>query len=390
LWGGLQVGDRYNRGLEPLSRYGLAACCVLGPILFAAVFITLAFYWLVPAQLELNDPNKIVVKYSPAEPKAKHAANPADKSTAATPTGADKTEVVPNREMFLLARHYNGRSAYAVASGFLYLVSAAVLLFSIITIFQRWGWIGVISGLAVFTFIVLVIAFGIGIPRGRYLVVDQLLNDADGFETLKQMAGPTKTGDLVRSLVRINTIVSLIPVGMILLALAALSVRQTDDELDPAGLKSRLAGIQCAMFLSSAILVVGVLANKTLVDWPLTLVADSEAAALRPIADAVVLQLGASGTIALFAAFGPAIAAWSLDVAHYRAIKGSRTPSTAEPAKSDPATRGAGAGADTEPDGRLIFAPLSTVAAIFAALAPVLASPFFDGLKNILGPLLAK
>jgi hypothetical protein len=383
---------RHRKALDILSRYGLAACCVLGPLLFATVFMTLAFNELVPKQLAFEESNKITFKYSPSEPKAKSIAGPADKSAAA---GGDKAEAMPNRDMYLPARHYYGRSAYAVASGFLYLISAAVLLFSIITIVQRWGWTGVVLGLLFFGVIVLDIAYGIGIPRGRHLVVDQLLNKADEFDTLKQMVGSMPTGDTVRRLVRINTIASLIPVGMILLALASLSVRPTDNKLDPAELKSRLAGIQCAMMLASGILVVGVLANKTLVDWPLTLVAEPDAAALRPIADALTLQLGASGTIAMFAAFAPAMTAWSLDVARYRAIKADPTRSAA---KTEPAKSGAiksepskpAAAAETEPDARLIFAPLSTIAAIFAALAPILASPFFDGLKAILGPLVGK
>jgi hypothetical protein len=222
----------HKRALDILSRYGLAACCVLGPLLFATVFTTLAFNELVPKQLAYEEASRITFKYSAAEPKGKSTASPADKSAAATPAGGDKAEP-PNRDMFLPARDYYGRSAYAVASGFLYLVSAAVLLFSIITIFRRWGLTGVGLGLLFFGVIVLDIAYGIGIPRGRHLVVDQLLNRADEFETLKQMVGPMPTGDTVRRLVRINTIASLIPVGMILLALASLSVRPTDDKLRP-------------------------------------------------------------------------------------------------------------------------------------------------------------
>jgi hypothetical protein len=134
----------------------------------------------------------------------------------------------------------------------------------------------------------------------------------------------------------------------------------------------------------SGILVAGVLSSKTLLQWPLKLVSDAQAAALSPIADALTLELGATGTFALFAAYAPAIAAWTLDVNCFRAAQDKIAKPTPKPTQPSPADPTQSDGADGNGDG-LLFAPLSMLSSIFAVMAPLLASPFTDALKALLG-----
>jgi hypothetical protein len=350
-----------------LWRYGFAILCVAAPLILTIVTTRTTLDRLIPELLEFTGKNTYTFDYKPAVPKAKSATEKTKAEDAADPT------------MFLPARQYYGQTMYAIASAFLYTFAAGAFCFAVFIVFQRWGAIGVILGLAFFTCVVLYITDGIGIPRGRYLVVDDLLNKADGFKELQPLAQPTKAGDALRALVKLNTIVALVPVGMIMLATAALSVRACDDELDIDCLKIRLAKLRWAILLSSALLVTGVLANKAMVEWPLSLVSESQATGLRPIADALVLQMGATGTIASFGLFTPAIVAWSLDVERLR--RNSRI----APTGSESKVRAGGDTTNTT-DG-LIVAPISTITAILAALAPVLASPFLDALKSIIGTI---
>jgi hypothetical protein len=113
-------------------------------------------------------------------------------------------------------------------------------------------------------------------------------------------------------------------------------------------------------------------------EWPLSLILMRQAAGLRLLADALTLQLGAQGTIALIAAFGPAIAAWSLDAA---ALRRKSQPNFVAATPTQPADPPIGK-VQQSYDG-FVFAPLSAIASIIAVLAPLLASPFVDALKSI-------
>jgi hypothetical protein len=157
---------------------------------------------------------------------------------------------------------------------------------------------------------------------------------------------------------------------LILAALYALSIRPPRDELDLGDLKHRLTAIRCALGLGSAILVLAVLSSRTLLGWPLQLLTEPYRKALLPIADALTMQLGATSTIALVAAFAPAIIAWQLDVAAYNE----------RPAKQE-------GDAAMAMDANLVFAPMSLITSIVAVLAPLLASPFVNALQSILGAI---
>jgi hypothetical protein len=114
-----------------------------------------------------------------------------------------------------------------------------------------------------------------------------------------------------------------------------------------------------------------------LLDWPLTLLIDEQKNALSPLADALTFLLGGTGSIALIAAFAPAIVAWTLDAELYKSTQ-------AQSAVQSPATQAGGSAAAGVPGSDLVFAPMPMIASVLVILAPVLTSPFVDGLRAIL------
>jgi hypothetical protein len=117
---------------------------------------------------------------------------------------------------------YRGEARYAAASAFIYLASAAVLLFSLVIVYRRLDWKVWVAALLGFFVLSYIIAFHLEKPPGRQLIVDNLLDAAENFEKIK-VAGltPPLTGDMISWLVSLNTIAALVPVGMLLVALAA-------------------------------------------------------------------------------------------------------------------------------------------------------------------------
>jgi hypothetical protein len=156
-------------------------------------------------------------------------------------------------------------------------------------------------------------------------------------------------------------------VGLLLTALGAASVR-CGASVNRTDLDDRLFVIRATMVMASALLVVGVLQAKALVEWPISLLVEAERKALDPAGDAIPRLWAGSASVALLAAFLPGIAAWYLDRRDYRAGH---------------------AGAEAQSDG-LDIAPLSTVTAILAVLAPVVASPILDAAKSLVTAVGAK
>lgn len=405
------------RVAEWASRNGLALCCVVAPLLFALIAFNGVLWWLTP-----DIATNIHIDYRPAN-AAQSLAKPATTTTTTTTTttagdaatttttttdapttkpesakGNDTAERTnPNQAISLRALQYRGEARYAAASAFIYLASAAVLLFSLVIVYRRLDWR--VWGVALLGFVAIsyIIAyFHFAKPRGRELIVENVLNAAEQFEQIRLsgMLQP-KTGDIISSLVSLNTIAALVPVGMLLVALAALSVRDPDAMPDPADLKLRRTCLRIALGLASALFVIGVLANKILVAWPLSLIIKAQRDALQPLAEAVTLELGAMGTIAIIAAFTPAIIAWWLDVEHYRRETADKAQAPRPPkhrARKEAARAAAAADTDETHDplseqgplDEFVFAPLSTISGIIAALAPLLASPVVDAIRSLL------
>jgi hypothetical protein len=215
----------WRRIREFARRYTLATCCILGPISLAFFALNCAVIDIVPRATPL-----LSFTYEAAKPKAEPGA-PKDASTEQSDKTATKnsdTAVVPDAKMYPLALSIAGRYNYAVASGFIYLVSAAAILFSIGIAFQRMTVIEFAVAAVPLGILALLIGTSKLMPTpydfARPLIIDNLLNTADGFDALKPL-GTNGTGTTLARLVGINTIVALSAVAMILISLFALAVR---------------------------------------------------------------------------------------------------------------------------------------------------------------------
>jgi hypothetical protein len=144
-------------------------------------------------------------------------------------------------------------------------------------------------------------------------------------------------------------------------------------------LLSRLTIMRNVLALGAAILVVGVLCSKILIEWSTSLLANSQQKAIAPIGEAVNLMYGAFGTIALIAGLGPALAAFVLDRQAFRATLADnrQAETTAEdraPANAAPAQRFAD---------DLGFAVWPSISAAIAVFSPLLAPLLAELVKSI-------
>jgi hypothetical protein len=367
---------------------------VAAPILFGLILVLLISRALIPPEptTKLGLPYKFIASASQpgAQARSPSAKAPAGESRESADGGKESRPKDP--VLSSIANQLSGRYAYAIASGFLWLAAAAALMLGTTVAIARLNWRWVAGALVAF----LAIAWWVAQRNtpydwGEALLVESLLNTADKETALAPLAAPGGTGTAVTGLVRLNTYVSLVGVGMILLALYALSLRPPPGNLCFDDLRRRLTAIRCALALGSVILVLAVLASKTLLDWPLALLVDEQRAALRPLADALTFELGGVGTIALIAAFAPAIVAWMLDVEQLKDEQARRAPAPAgnEAVGPQPQPQPRSPTAADPSAADLVFAPVSMMMSVVAVLAPVLASPFVDGLRAIL-PLLGK
>src|SRR5579862_6105031 len=106
-----------ERRAAPRWRWALALGCVAGP--FVAILVLNIFYsQLISPALYANSA-RVSFQYTAATPKDAAA----DEKTVAAKPGA--APAVPDATMFLPARDYAGRVAYAIASAFLVIVALA-------------------------------------------------------------------------------------------------------------------------------------------------------------------------------------------------------------------------------------------------------------------------
>jgi hypothetical protein len=386
------------------TKYGLAICCILAPLIFGYGLPNYVANKLMPFNSEKNSP--VTYMFSEADAglpatadrKAREAAAKEIAKAESAKLEAAKSEVTKletstsaadvaklpaarakvaeleqaaarkttdrvNQQSKQIAETLSGRYGYAAASGLLYVAAAATLLFSAMIVFQRGKWRVVVAGLVVFSLLAWLLtrlptAYEDG---GRFLL--SLLDRADDSDTIDwlrnvQLDPDFKVGGTLNRLIWINTFCGLMPVGLALLAFGLLAVRPAKTDLTKEDLGMRLKALRTLIILSSVILVLATFASKTLLDWPLKLVMDNQAKALQPLANALTAHLGITGTIALFAAALPAILAWSEDVTLFRST--NPPPSTG--------------------DG-LEFATSSMVTTVVAIIAPATISPIFNQLQ---------
>jgi hypothetical protein len=344
-----------------LNRYALAVACVAAPFLFGLWPSSVTVAWLMaPSHVE-----RIQLDYRLRDQPATRplggsgAGQKTEQGEAApAPTKGD-ARPDPAVRFELVAQHFSGLVNFGLTSGFLYFVCAAAFVVSGVIVQRRLG--GRMLALVTAAFAVVaaletwLVMFH---QQRRILVMDNILQLADRNDLLRHIP----VADRMVELLAFNIFVSMFTVGLLLTALGAASVR-CGASVDRTDLEDRLFVIRATMVLASALLVVGVLQAKALVEWPISLLVEAERKALDPAGDAIPRLWAGSASVALLAAFLPGISAWYLDRRDYRA--------------GHP-----GSGAEAQSDG-LDIAPLSTVTAILAVLAPVVASPILDAAKSL-------
>jgi len=351
-----------------LHRYALAVACVVAPFLLGLWPSSVTVAWLMsPAHVErmqldyhLRDqPAAGSQRAAGAEQKAEGggAVSPANKGDAKSESAA-RFEVV--------AQHVSGLFNFGITSGFLYFVGAFACALSAMIVYRRLGGRMLALAVAAFAVVAGLETWLLMADKGRrILVTDNIWQLADQHDLLRHMP----VTERMLELLAFNMFVGMFTVGMILMALAVGSVRR-GPPVARTDLEDRLFVIRVTMVLASAMLVVAVLQIKALVEWPISLLVEAERKAIDSAGDAITRLWAGSSSLALLAAFLPGIAAWYLDRRDYRA---------AHPA----------AEAQPEADG-LDIAPLSTVTALLAVLAPVVASPILDAAKSLVSAVGAK
>jgi hypothetical protein len=349
-----------GRSMIPfLHRYALAVACVAAPFLFGLWPGSLTVAWLMaPSHVErmqldyrLRDQPAPAPQGGAAEKSERGEASPAAAKGDAKPDAAARFELV--------AQHFSGLVNFALTSGFLYLVWAAAFAVSGIII-QRWlGGRMLALVVAAFAVVAALETWLVMVDKQRrILVTDNIWQLVDRHDLLRHMP----IADQMVELLAFNIFLGLFTAGVVLMALSVASVR-CGPSVDRTNLEERLFVIRATMIMSSALLVVVVLQTKALVEWPISLLVEAQRRALDPGGDAITRLWAGSSSAAMLAAFLPGITAWYLDRRDYRA---------------------AHAGVEAQPpaDG-LDIAPLSTVTAILAVLAPVVASPILDAAKSL-------
>ncbi|MGH6835515.1 MAG: hypothetical protein ACREC9_08200 [Methylocella sp.] len=369
--------------------YGLSLCCVVAPILlgFVALDQTASMLMHRAAGLEL--------RYEFL------SATDLFGSSTATVKQIDEKNV-RDLPVTFLAKDLRGRALFAVASALLYLTSAAAIGFGLGVVGRRNGaWIA-FGALLCSVFLGFVVA---ATPPAsdlllRPLVVEHILvaanklappmnvlasGDADRSLFSQFVGGLFRVdqfGDLaVTSLVRLDSMIALSAVAMLVAGTANVSVRPkkppTREEL-----LSRLVIMRIVLALGAAVLVVAVLYSKILIEWPTSLLSNSQQKAIAPIGEAVILMYGAFGTIALIAGLGPALVAFVLDRQAFRAtLADNRQAESAEATAQDRVSANAAPAQRFADD--LGFAPLPSISAAIAVFSPLLASPVLELVASI-------
>jgi hypothetical protein len=370
--------------------YGLSLCCIVAPLLlgFVALDQTASMLMHRAAGLEL--------RYEFL------SATDLPGSSTATVKQIDEKNVRDLVAMTFVAKDMRGRASYAVASALLYLASAAAAVFGFSVVRRYSGARIAFGALLCFVFLGYIVA---STPAAfdllRPMVVEHILAatnklappmnvlasvDADRslfnqfvgilFPRDNQFGDPAVTG-----LVRLDFMIGFSAVGMLLAGLASVSVRPENPPTHEE-LLSRLTIMRIVLALGAAVLVVGVLCSKILIEWPTSLLSNSQQKTIAPIGEAVNLMYGAFGTIALIAGLGPALVAFVLDRQAFRAtLADNREAETTEATAQDLAPANAAPAPRFADD--LGFAPLPSISAAIAVFPPLLASPLLGLLASI-------
>jgi hypothetical protein len=394
---GLEAGMRKTVKQFLLSHF-LAVFCFLGPLLLGFGSLDLAARVLNYGSLTQSGAYEFLSQRDlRAEAAAKSTS--ARKSATETPAGnARQSDGITEdivRATFM-ARDVFGRTSYAIGSAFLYLASFAAMAFGFGVVARRHSVKRACLVLGVVAAVTRVLAGAAsGFDLLRPMAIENIIGAAEKHASFPRSApgeqftriaswvfpGLDKFGEpTVTALVRIDTFAGVLGVGMLLAALASVSVLEGSHST-ARKLRERRAVIRIVLALGAIVFVVSVIASRALIEWPLALLSNAQQKAVAPFGEALNWMFGATCTLCLIAAVGPAFVAFVLDRQVLRANQPTATP-TPVPVPVQSAGWKAGT-ADSSDDG-LSFTPMRSVTTALAILSPLLASPVLQIIASLL------
>jgi hypothetical protein len=387
----------WNRNYQFLRTHLMAAFCFLGPILLG--FGALDRTALILNYGPLTQPGGYqFLSQSDLRPKPASQSRTAQRSATeaqAVDTTRQSDEITDElvRTTFL-ARDLFGRTSYAIASAFLYIASLAAIAFGFGVVARRHSVRRACLAFGVLAVVTWLLARA---PSAfdllRPMAIENIIAEAEEHamlprsalgEQFTRMAGWFFPGlDIFReptvtALVRVNTFAGVLGSGMLLAALASVSVLER-SRATAKKLRERRAVIRIVLALGATVFVVAVIASKALIEWPLALLSNAQQKAVTPFGEALNWMFGATCTLSLISAVGPALVAFVLD---RQALRARQPRSIPIPVPVHSGSWKAGT-ADSSDDG-LSFTPMRSITAGLTVLSPLLASPVLQIIGSLI------
>ncbi len=316
-----------------MRSHWLALLCVLAPLILGFGALSMAAL-LLPQQVTRDV--KLKYQFVPAEALVKSGTT----TERALPGKEPETDAVkPDPAILLPARDIHGRILYAIASGFLYLASACAFAFGFAVLAREDAApkdvapkdkkMALLVALAFPIIAYLIVMAPSAIEQLRPLVVEGILDAAPSallgtnesifqrfLVTIFFTSGSGLSATVI-ALVRLNSVIGFASVGMLLSALASVSVLRGDEmrtrEKALKDLQDRLMVIRVVLGLGAVLLVIAVAASKLLIQWSTSLLTDPQQIAIAPLGNALNQLFGAICTLVLISAVTPALVAFFLD-----------------------------------------------------------------------------
>ena len=265
----------------------------------------------------------------------------------------------------LFTRHLAGRNPLALASKYSYVVDAVILVFAAVVVVRRFGWTAYLAAIIVYGVVGHWIVYQSEWIQTLFRFGSPLFGVFDSVDaTLSNLAPKDGTRQFVAWLIMLDLWLASVPVGMLCLSLCVASIRPPQEFLNLDGLRERRLVIRWALALAATLFVLAIIGIKVSVDWPLDLLERSQADALKPVANGIILYASANHTLIMITMFAPALIAYVLDVRRYRVGRFAAD----QTAKVD--------------DG-LSFTTVSAVVGAITMVAPLLTGPLLDLVKTV-------
>jgi hypothetical protein len=214
----------------------------------------------------------------------------------------------------LFTRHLAGRNPLALASKYSYVVDAVILVFAAVVVVRRFGWTAYLAAIIVFGVIGHWIVYQSEFILTLFRFASPLFGVFDSVDaTLSNLAPKDARASLLRAY-QLDLWLASVPVGMLCLSLCIASIRPPEESLNLDDLRERRLVISWALALAATLFVLATIGIKVSVDWPLELLERSQADALKPVANGIILYAGANNTLIMITMFAPALIAYVLDV----------------------------------------------------------------------------